>query len=366
MRIKPHYALALLWFMTAGQAAGASAIPSLPSIPEALPTAAPSAPPIPPLPPMQQAAPVDDHKAFEVNLKNIKTLPRENAAIVPTLPKAMVPITVPIAAPTPGAPSQAAPSSLPSPMPTAIKASDVPPALPQLPSLPLLDSSPAETASAPAAHAAIEEVKESYEERTYRKQQQRAAKIAKRLRENHRASRIPQALMSSDRSTQTSKSNTYIAPMLTWSILHNNLFKAIDTEELSAIRTLSHRIGSLEISNAVGETPLIYAVKHNKLDAAKLLIALRASPNARDDKQRDALYYARASKNTSLTSYLIASGATAEETMQKEPILEPQAAIIRLEPATAFSLQTHAPHAHTAPLAHAAPAPITLFPIIHP
>jgi ankyrin repeat protein len=70
--------------------------------------------------------------------------------------------------------------------------------------------------------------------------------------------------------------------------------------DLEIIPALADHDAFLEYHDAGGGTPLFAAVRADKVEAAELLLDLGADPNARDLRNRSALYWSRSSAMTGL------------------------------------------------------------------
>jgi len=297
------------WVLVNIQIAHADPIPAIPtpSLPNlTLPEFTPPTP-APTIAPTTPSDTTHTGEGFEVDTSNVKPLPREHPAIEPALPKNVLPVPVKHQPPTPAQPTLPALPTLPS--------------LPNLPNLPSLPTTPAtgtaeitlpkEAAPQPGSMEDIldkeekEEAKENYKERIYREQEQRAARIARRLRETHRTNRISTHLLEPH-----DEQNAQLPTYLTKEMLLKEVFKAIEDQDLGSLRTLLERAGTTEMMHGPSqETPLIYATKLQQFDTAHLLLWLRASVNQTDNTGHTALYYALRMQNKNISHLLLANGA---------------------------------------------------------
>ena len=271
----------LIGSFSSTSAAADPLLPQLPSI--SLPQATP---------PMELPKPANPVGSV-VDTSKAKPLPHEGLTIQPALPKNIIPLSVK-QAPTP--------PQLPK---------FVLPELPKLPTLPTLPNKPKTDSEAalpllPDAGESAQELRDQYDARVYQEKELRAARIARRLKTSHRNSKQPPAFLVAPKDTE----NAHLPSYLMQEQLVQELFKTIDDNDLTALRSLLERTRDVNATNPTNkETLLIHATKLGKVDVVHLLLWLRASLDLADADGHTALHYAVRNKNKDLVRLLVANGA---------------------------------------------------------
>ena len=95
-----------------------------------------------------------------------------------------------------------------------------------------------------------------------------------------------------------------------WNALHSAAYNG-DAETIDYILT---HVQAIESKTADGETPLIIAVRHQKLQGVKCLLEKGANPLAKDNEGQDSLYYS-SSRDPDLLGLVLSHVADSESTL---------------------------------------------------
>ena len=125
------------------------------------------------------------------------------------------------------------------------------------------------------------------------------------LKLNYRTQNPPKQLY--DR--KTSQENTHLPPVYFKSYYLSLAFDAVERNDQNALRAILGHFDFLNGQNNDGDTVLMHAVQHRRIDSARILLAKGAYLDAINNRHRTALHYAAALGDLELIKLLLSFGA---------------------------------------------------------
>lgn len=103
---------------------------------------------------------------------------------------------------------------------------------------------------------------------------------------------------------------------------YSSIFIPSEKGDTDTIRILFDAGADLNLTNRLGETPLIYASKAGKREAVKLLIKLGADVNKKDNSYKSAVDYAIKNNFYDIAKFMLINGANLKDESLKIKILK--------------------------------------------